>query len=53
MKGNAMTDIEAWQQGHSDGLNLAVAKINEWCDMDCKTLVDVIKEINKLREMAT
>lgn len=47
-----MDPITAWQQGHSDGLNLAVAKINEWCSMDCKTLVEVIKEINKLREMA-
>lgn len=45
-----MNKIEAWQQGHSDGLNLAVQQINEWCDMDCKTLTDIIREINKLCE---
>jgi hypothetical protein len=44
-----MNKIEAWQQGHIDGLNLAVQQINEWCGMDCKTLADIIKEINKLR----
>lgn len=48
-----MNKIEAWQQGHSDGLNLAIQKINEWCNMDCKTLVDVIREINKLKEQVT
>jgi len=48
-----MTDVEAWQQGHSDGLNLAVAKINEWCGMECKTLLDVIKEINRIKEEVT
>jgi phosphoribosyl-AMP cyclohydrolase len=48
-----MNKIEAWQQGHSDGLTLAVQQINEWCKMDCKTLADVIREINKLREQVT
>ena len=48
-----MTDVEAWQQGHSDGLNLAVRKINEWCGFECKTLLDVIKEINRIKEEVT
>jgi hypothetical protein len=48
-----MDKIEAWQQGHADGLDLAVKQINEWCKMDCKTLVEVIREINKLREQVT
>ena len=45
-----MNKIEAWQQGHSDGLNLAVQQINEWCGMDCKTLTEIIRAINKLRD---
>jgi hypothetical protein len=48
-----MDKIEAWQQGHSDGLDLAVKQINEWCKMDCKNLIEVIREINKLREQVT
>ena len=48
-----MNELEAWQQGHSDGLNFAVKQINEWCDLDCKTLADIIRTINKIREQVT
>jgi hypothetical protein len=44
-----MNAIDAWQQGHSDGLNLAVQQINKWCELDCKTLTEIINAINKLR----
>lgn len=47
-----MTELEAWQKGHSDGLNLAVKLINEWCKFDCKTLSEVIKAINEIKEVA-
>ena len=47
-----MNKIEAWQQGHSDGLNLAVKQINEWCGLDCKTLTEIIYAINKLKDQA-
>ena len=49
MKGTAMNAIDAWQQGHSDGVNLAVQQINKWCELDCKTLTEIINAINKLR----
>lgn len=46
-----MDPITAWQQGHSDGLNLAVQKINEWCGLECKTLSDLILTIKDLMEV--
>ena len=33
-----MTELDAWQQGHNAGINLAVKLINDWCDMECKTI---------------
>jgi SpoVK/Ycf46/Vps4 family AAA+-type ATPase len=41
--------LTAWQQGHGEGLNLAIKLLNDWCDMDCKTIADVIKAINELK----
>jgi hypothetical protein len=52
MKGNAMNELEAWQQGHSSGVNLAVKLINEWCEFECKTIAEVIQVINQMKEMA-
>jgi len=46
-----MDPITAWQQGHSDGLNLAVQKINEWCGLECKTLSELISAIKDLMEV--
>ena len=46
-----MDQLAAWQQGHSEGLNLAIKLLNDWCDMDCKTIADVIKAINEMKEV--
>jgi hypothetical protein len=51
MKGNAMNSIEAWQQGYSDGVNVAVQQINKWCGLDCKTLAQLIAAINQIKEV--
>lgn len=45
-----MEYIDAWQRGHNEGLTLAVRLINEWCELDCKTISDVIKAINEMKE---
>lgn len=47
-----MNEIEAWQQGHSAGINLAIKLINDWCEMECKTITDVINAINQIKEVA-
>jgi len=47
-----MTELDAWTQGHSEGLNLAVKLINEMCDMECNTIGDVIVAINEMKEVA-
>lgn len=47
-----MTELEAWQQGHNAGINLAVKLINDWCGFECKTLSDVISAINQMKELA-
>ena len=49
-----MSELEVWQRGHNAGINLAVKLINDWCDLgfECKTISDVIKAINEMREMA-
>ena len=47
-----MTELEAWQQGHNAGINLAVKLINDWCEFECKTLSDVIQAINEMKEVA-
>ncbi len=52
MKGNAMNDLEIWQQGHNAGLNLAVKLINDWCEFECKTISEVIQLINEMKEVA-
>ena len=52
MKGNAMNDLEIWQQGHSAGVNLAVKLINDWCEFECKTISEVIQAINEMKEVA-
>jgi len=46
-----MTELDAWQQGHNEGLNLAVKLINEWCHMECQTISEVIKAINEMKEV--
>jgi phosphoribosyl-AMP cyclohydrolase len=48
-----MNELDIWNQGHSAGINLAVKMINQWCDMDCKTLAEAIKAINELKEEVT
>ena len=45
-----MEYVNIWQQGHSEGLSLAVRLINEWCGFECKTISDVIRAINELKE---
>jgi hypothetical protein len=52
MKGMAMTELDAWQQGHNAGINLSVKLINDWCHMECETIADVIKAINEMKELA-
>jgi hypothetical protein len=52
MKGTAMDELGAWQQGHNAGINLAVKLINDWCHMECKTIAEVIRAINEIKEMA-
>jgi hypothetical protein len=46
-----MTELEAWQQGHNAGINLAVKLINDWCDFECKTISEVIQAINEMKEL--
>lgn len=50
MKGNSMSELDIWQQGHSAGLNLAVKMVNEWCGFECKTLAELIQAINQIKE---
>jgi hypothetical protein len=45
-----MNELDIWNQGHSAGINLAVKLINQWCDMDCKTLAETIKAINEIKQ---
>jgi hypothetical protein len=52
MKGKAMDELKSWQQGHDAGINLAVKLINEWCHLNCKTIAEVIREVNKIQEVA-
>ena len=46
-----MDQLAAWQQGHNEGLNLAVKLINEWCGFECKTIAELIKAINEMKEV--
>jgi len=48
-----MNEVDAWRQGYSDGIELVVEKINEWCGLDCKTIVEIIKEINHIKQGKT
>jgi len=50
MKGNAMNELDIWRQGHSAGVNLAVKMLNEWCGLDCVTLIDLIKAVKEMKE---
>lgn len=50
MKGNAMNELDIWNQGHSAGINLAVKMLNEWCGLKCQTLSELIKAINEIKE---
>ena len=50
MKGNAMNELDIWNQGHSAGINLAVKMINEWCGLESKTLAQLIQAINQIKE---
>jgi len=47
-----MTELEAWQQGHYAGINLAVKLINDWCHLECKTITEVIQVVNEMKEVA-
>lgn len=46
-----MNELDVWQRGHNAGLNLAVKLINDWCHFDCKTISEVIRVINELKEV--
>ena len=48
-----MNEVDAWRQGYSDGIELVVEKINEWCGLDCKTIVEIIREINHIKQGKT
>lgn len=46
-----MNELESWQKGLNEGLNLAVKLVNDWCGLECKTISEVIYEINQIKEM--
>jgi hypothetical protein len=50
MKGNSMTFLDAWQQGHKEGLQLAVDQLNRHCGMNFKTISDAIVFINSIKD---
>jgi len=52
MKGNSMNELDIWNQGHSEGINLAVKMVNKWCGFNCETLAEVIQAINEIKEKA-
>lgn len=47
-----MNEMQAWQQGYSDGVNVTVQQLSKWCELDCKTLPELIAAIKQLKEVA-
>jgi hypothetical protein len=52
MKGKAMNELQVWQKGLDEGLNLAIKLVNEWCGLECKTISELIHAVNQMKEVA-
>jgi len=50
MKGNSMMFLDAWQQGHKEGMQLAVDQLNRYCGTNFESIGDAIVFINSIKD---
>jgi hypothetical protein len=45
-----MNYLDAWREGHKEGVSLVVSEINKHCGMEFKSFGDLIRYINETKE---
>ena len=46
-----MDYLDAWREGHKDGIKLVITEVNKYCQTELKSMSDLIDFIQRLQDM--